>query len=500
MRRRPTPEDEDESDEIVDPLVAMVRSDARSAYYDPRYARPTSASPPGGWGEIDPAFLDEARPPVPAFPLDVLPPFWRDWVGDTAGALGAPVDYVAQSVLAAVSGLCGAGASVRIGPRWAEPLVLWQALVGAPSSGKSPAMASVRALLATLDAEQAARAGDRGKADDESPPGTLIEETALAAVADAVAANRCGVVLWRDDGAEWLLGAPETARRQWLKAWSAHPLSLSSRRSVERFAASLLLALPTERLATLLTTGNELAARFLFAWPAPAAHCPLGAAKPARDDEALAALRRIAQKARTADDPLEIAVDQRGLKAFDGFLADLANELRESALHETEGLETAWLGKGRGTVARLAGLLELLAWSELGSAGPRGQLGTEQIERGVRLWSDYFRPHAFALFHRAAPTERERQARRVVRWLRQCGLGEVSREQVRVEALHRSVNASDAEQVLYRLRDAGIVSRIDYELPSRGGRPPNRWCVSPRLATTVAAGNAGNAGNLSGQR
>ncbi len=496
MRRRSTPEDEDESDEIVDPLVAMVRSDARSAYYDPRYAPPTSASPPGGWGEIDPAFLDEARPPVPAFPLDVLPPFWRDWVGDTAGALGAPVDYVAQSVLAAVSGLCGAGVSVRVGPRWAEPLVLWQALVGAPSSGKSPAMASVRALLATLDAEQAARGDDRNKADDETPRGTLVDETSLAAVADAVAANRWGVVLWCDDGAEWLLGAPETARRQWLKAWSAHPLSLSSRRSVERFAVSLLLALSTERLAA-LATGDELAARFLFAWPAPAEHCPLGAAKPARDAEALAALRRIARKVGTAEDPLELTVDQRGLKAFDGFLAGLANELRESALHETEGLETAWLGKGRGTVARLTGLLELLAWSELRSAGPPGQLGTEQIERGVRLWSDYFRPHAFALFHRAAPTERERQARRVVRWLRQCGLGEVSREQVRVEALHRSVNASDAEQVLYRLRDAGIVSKVDFEYPSRG-RPPNRWCVNPRVATTVAAGNAGNAGKSSG--
>ena len=30
----------------------------------------------------------------------------------------------------------------------------------------------------------------------------------------------------------------------------------------------------------------------------------------------------------------------------------------------------AWLGKGRGTVARLAGVLELLAWSALGSSVP----------------------------------------------------------------------------------------------------------------------------------
>ena len=483
-------EDDDETDEIVDPLVAMVRADARSKFYDPRYARPVSSSPPGGWGEIDTAFLEEARPPVPAFPLDLLPPFWRDWVGDTAGALSAPVDYVAQSVLAAVSGLSGAGASVRIGPRWAEPLVLWQALVGAPSSGKSPAMASVRELLATLDAEKA-----KDTADDESPR-SLVEETSLSTVADAVAANRRGVVLWRDEGADWLAGAAEIARTQWLQAWSARPLSLGNRR-IERFAVSLLLALPTDRLAGLVTR-EELAARFLFAWPAPPEHCPLGAARPARDAEALAALRRIAKKVRMPESSLELVVDQRGLKAFDGFLAGLATELREVTLQETDGLEMAWLGKGRGTVARLAGVLELLAWSEQGPGGPPGHLGAEQIERGVRLWSEYFRPHAFALFHRTAPSEGERQARRVVRWLRQRGLSEVSREQVRLEALHRTVNAAGADQVLYRLQAAGIVSQVRYAIPSQGGRPPNRWYVNPRLSPTLSVGNAGNAGNLSG--
>ena len=489
-RRLEREEEDDETDEIVDPLVAMVRADARSKFYDPRYARPLSSSPPGGWGEIDTAFLEEARPPVPVFPLDLLPPFWRDWVGDTAGALSAPVDYVAQSVLAAVSGLGGAGASVRIGPRWAEPLVLWQALVGAPSSGKSPAMASVRELLATLDAEKA-----KDTADDESPR-SLVEETALSAVADAVAANRRGVVLWRDEGADWLVGVPQTARSQWLQAWSARPLSLGNRR-LSHFAVSLLLALPTDRLAGLVTS-EELAARFLFAWPAPPAHCPLGAAKPAHDAEALDALRRIAKKVRTPENPLELVVDQRGLKAFDGFLAGLAAELREVTLQETDGLEMAWLGKGRGTVARLAGVLELLAWSEHGAAGPPGHLGAEQIERGVRLWSDYFRPHAFALFHRLVPSEGERQARRVVRWLCQRGLSEVSREQVRREALHRTVNASDADQVLYRLQAAGIVSQVHYAIPSQGGRPPNRWYVNPRLSPTLSGGNAGNAGNLSG--
>src|SRR5262249_46829457 len=162
----------------------------------------------------------------------------------------------------------------------------------------------------------------------------------------------------------------------------------------DRFAVSLLLALPPERLTEMFASGEELAGRFLYAWPPLPEHASLVGCKPASDAEALAALRRIARKARPPAAPLELIVDERGLKALDGFLGALQAELRE-----VDGLEMAWLGKGRGTAVRLAGILQLLAWSESGATGAPGHLGSEEIERGVRLWSGYFRPHALALFH-----------------------------------------------------------------------------------------------------
>ncbi len=81
---------------------------------------PCGVAASAGWlgSEIDASLIEETRLPVPAFPLDLLPLFWRDWVADTARLTGAAADYVAQSLLAAVSGLCGAGVGVRIGPRW----------------------------------------------------------------------------------------------------------------------------------------------------------------------------------------------------------------------------------------------------------------------------------------------------------------------------------------------------------------------------------------------
>jgi hypothetical protein len=146
-------------------------------------------------------------------------------------------------------------------------------------------------------------------------------------------------------------------------------------------------------------------------------------------------------------------------------------------------------------VARLAGVLALLAWSESGAPGAPGHIGAEEMDGAARLWSDYFRPHARALFHHTLPSKRDRQMRQVVRWLKTSGQRDVSREEVRREALHSSVNASDAEQLLYRLRDAGFVQRIDYESSRMGGRPPNRWWVNPALATSEVCGNLGNLGN-----
>jgi hypothetical protein len=296
-------------------------------------------------------------------------------------------------------------------------------------------------------------------------------------------------VLWRDDPPTWLHS--DAVRAPWLPAWSAQTVSFGQgkgQRCIDRFAVSLLLACQPHHLADLLAEDQEFASRLLFTWPDPPPHCALADCRPARDDEALAALRRIATVARTPDDPLVLGVDERALRTLDEFLSTLRVEILQA-----EDLEMAWLGKGRGVVARLAGVLELLAWSTLGSSVPPGPLGRAPAAHAVRLWSDYFRAHARALFDHSVPGERERLARRVARWLRSRGLAEVSREQVRTEALSRRVDATEADQVLYRLQDAGVVQQVLYTAPLRG-RPPNRWWVNPRLHTTLSVGNTGNAG------
>ena len=466
-------------DGTADPLVALARADPLSPFYDPRYARPLSSTPPDGWGEIDMALLEETRAAVPAFPVDLLPAFWRDWVLDTANATGAPADYVAQSLFAAVAGLCGAGVVVRLGPRWDEPLVLWQALVGPPSSGKSPAMAPMRELLAALDAER-----------DDDAKGALVTEASLSAVADAVTANPRGVVLWRDDPPTWL--HTDAVRAPWLPAWSAQTVSFGQgkgQRRIDRFAISLLLACQPHHLADLLAEDREFASRLLFAWPDPPASL--------RARRLQAGARRRSAGSTTAD-------------------RDRRAHARRSAgpwRRRARAPHLRWIPVGvarrdfsRPRISRWPG------WARDAAPWP-GWRASWNCWRG-RRWARPFRrvrsaarrpsarcacgpttsvPTPARCSITACPASASGWPAASPAGCAAAVLAEVSREQVRTEALSRRVDAAEADQVLYRLQDAGVLQQVLYTAPLRG-RPPNRWWVNPRLNTTLSAGNTGNAG------
>lgn len=420
-------------------------SEAVLRFFQGKPADRTEAAP--GWSAIDGALLGDRSVAVPGFPLDALAAPWRAWITDTATSMNVPADYVAQAVLAAIAGICGAGVRVRVSSVWSEALLLRLAVVGAPSSGKSPALAAVRRLLRLLESE-----------DTDRPP-RIVAGGSLRAVIDTGRANQRGALLWRDD--------PEGC---------FVPLTDGGVRALEAYPVTILAALEPDRLVRALQRGQaSVAARFLYALPAPPPFQPLAERKRARDRDALALLRAIHGKAGTLHDPLQVAVDDEGLAALDGFLAGLHADLRAA-----EGLEAAWLGKGRAAVPRLAGVLHLLDWSADPSAALPA-IGGDVIERALALWSGYYRAHANALFGDVAPSDLEARSRRVVRWLKSCGLDQVSREDVRRIALGQTVTASETDRVLARLTEAGVLRAIAPPQPAQRGRPTLRWEVNPAL-------------------
>ena len=401
------------------------------------------------WRAIDDSLLQEGRGAVPEFPVARLPQPWRDWVADTARSVGAPADYVAQAVLGAVAGVCGAGVLARVTPSWSEPLVLWQALLGGPSSGKSPALAAVRRLLDPIDdalrreddkrrgrhaarVEQARLRSERWQAEclqaaetgavpppmppdggidrDFVPARIVVDASSVAALGDAVSANPRGVILWRDASPVWPQeldrptggrNADRSDRASWLAAWSAGEVGLKRRshdgRSGRRGlrSASSARSIPSDWPSRCRAATTRWRRVLLYSWPHPPPYCRLKDRRPPPDGEAFEMLRRIAGAAGTPHEPLLLHCDEGALESLDDFLAGLHAEIAKA-----EGMEAGWLGKGGGTVVRLAAALALLAWSGAASIdGPPGHIGRQQVEDAVALWAGYFKPHARAVFN-----------------------------------------------------------------------------------------------------
>src|SRR4051812_18762022 len=140
------------------------------------------------WPEIDRRFVHPTRPVPPAFPVELLPEEWRAWV-DACAPSFTSVDYIAHGLLGAASSLCGPRIVVDVTPHWREPLVLWHALVGGPSTGKTPALAAARKLVERFEP------GFDGSADPSADK--------AGAPAKAPGIHARGRALWCDDLAGW---------------------------------------------------------------------------------------------------------------------------------------------------------------------------------------------------------------------------------------------------------------------------------------------------------
>lgn len=481
----------------------------------------------GSWPELDTSLLEDARGSVPAFPLHLLPDEWRCWIDDTAQSAGTAVDYVAQGVLAAVAALGGAGVRIRVTPAWSESLVLWLALVGSPSSGKSPALASVREQLAQIEegvreedghrrSKHAARledariANDRWRDECETaanqgrpaplrpleagfdqpfvPSQIVVADATMEALADVVAGNPRGVILWRDELTAWLANLGRYAsggsdRAHWLEAWAAAGVTINRRSRttplhLPKFPVSVVGSIQPDRLAEAFQGSDDgMAARFLYAWPDLPKYTSLMDRRIPRDDMALAMLQNIVTVS-SAEQPLTMSFDGQAIGFFDGFLRGLHDEAER---RPSDGLAAGWLGKGRGTVARLAGALTLLDWSENGAQEAPRTVGRETVEAAATLWRDYFRPHAETVFNQAGKTDRDRHARRVVRWLRNTKAREVGRTNVRREALGQAIDAAETDRLMTRLEEAGVLKLASSVTGPRGGGTRRRWQVNPAL-------------------
>jgi hypothetical protein len=156
-----------------------------------------------------------------------------------------------------------------------------------------------------------------------------------------------------------------------------------------------------------------------------------------------------------------------------------------------EGREREWLAKTPSHVLRLAGTLAYIHWAIVGGAEPT-ELDVASLASAVRLVRDYFWPHSRAALRCVGLSDRETNARVVIKWMIENQKAELSVQDVRERALCRAVDAQETEAILKGLVDHGFLQRVAEEPGKKRGRPSVRWLVNP---AALSARNPRNPGN-----
>jgi hypothetical protein len=106
------------------------------------------------------------------------------------------------------------------------------------------------------------------------------------------------------------------------------------------------------------------------------------------------------------------------------------------------------------------------------------------VSDAIRLWRDFFWPHARAAMRQIGLSDRHKNARRVLRWIRRHNKREVSRDEIRQNALGKLLDAQQTQDLLTGLERAGWIKGQTIKTP---GRPKLRWQINPKLFVSEVA-------------
>lgn len=482
----------------------------------------------GGWGLPDMSVLRAGRSAAVPFPLDALGSM-VGLVGDLARGAGAPVDYVAAGLLCSAASLIGSKRRVTPWPGWQEPCILWSALVGDPSSNKSPGIDAATDPLRPMEADLAedhkailmghAAVAERAKAErkaweDEvraatkdgvaTPPmpdaadqrdapqrkRLLVQDATPEAMQEILSGNPQGTLHLRDELAGWFDSFERyssNGRAFWLEAYGGRSFVVDRKGQAGKSitipfnGVSVLGGIQPEKMRdTLLAVADDgLVARFLWVWPDAIPFVrPTRAAEPG----ALEAIyRRLASLAFVGGEALTLLLEPAAANYFEEWIAENNEQIQRSA-----GLYAGWLGKARGFALRLSLVLEMLAWAS-GKGGEPDRVRLASLKTALDLLEDYFKPHARRALADASLPKVEQRAASLARYIKAGGLTRINLREVRrdpsADGLKVAEEIAEAAEALVEadwLRPAPVRAgesvgraRKDYEVNPAALRPDN---------------------------
>lgn len=479
------------------------------------------------WGEPDMSVLNP-RPKPPEFPTQLFGPFWSKWISSQAESKSAPVDYVGATLLVSASTAIGNARRVSPWEGWTEPPHLWAALVGNPSSGKSPAMDPVMDLIRKVEADEAEGHADALRqfeadviaanyvrdqwekdvktAAKEGYPAPLKPEAAMEPlkphrprlrVSDATLESLMsllsqlpkGVLMTRDELAGWIgsfnryAGGEGGDRAFWLEAWGGRSYTVDRVKNgqaitIPHLSIAVLGGIQPDKLASALLKGDDdgLTARFMYFWPDPV---PLERPQDVLEgEEALKALRALHGLEMGTDEhgnafPVTVPLSEEAAAFFHEWRIKHRNG-------EPEGALLSWWGKMPGVCLRLALTFEGL-WNVADGKGV-GQVCKQAVEAATVMIDDYLKPMASRAFGDAALTDKERNAAILATWILKNRPNEInSREISRGAATPKLRKAEDILSAFETLERAMWIRAKQQQAGKIAGRHKMDYKINPSL-------------------
>lgn len=499
-------------------------------------AKPLTRS--GSWEEPDLTVLHGPNVAAPVFPRAALGPYWAKWCEMAADGANAPFDYAAAGLITVAAALIGNARTVAASASWAEPSLLWTALIGGPSAGKSPALDPLARIVTAMEADlaisfentdhsyqsaaqiakmhdkqwqdESARAIKEGREPLPKPPAAMepspparpriyLSDTTMEAAAEIAAGNPNGLLLYRDELAGWWRSfgrytGSDGERQFWLQAYGGRPYTVDRKKAgkpiiVHRLSISALGGVQPDVLSTMLDgEADGFAARFLFVFPEPTTGFTLDT--PAADIVGATAALRSLYSLSMIDDgetlprPFVCRLDRQAAAFF-----EIWWRARKRVASDAIGLWGHWLGKQGGVALRIALVLEhLWSCSPANSPGSADSFPSEISEAAIRaatgLIENWAGPMAQRSIGAAAASPQEADAAALARWLRSQG-----KPQFNAREVQRSGNgpggrlnkAAGMKAACDALEQAGIVRRCGVRADGKPGRAPSDYEVNQLL-------------------
>jgi hypothetical protein len=520
------------ADNSVELRLEELRSEAASP--DPIGTSDTIGTA-GAFRPLDRSMLGTGRSPAPEFPTRLLGQKWGAWCVQHATTRSTAADYVATGLLTVAASLIGNARWARISPEWPEPPVLWAALVGGPSSGKSPALDPVLRIVREIEAlaMEAARprvqereeaiqraraaieawqgalrtAAKNGDPSPERPidaiepeplalPRLLVSDVTVEKLAAILRDMPKGLLVNRDEIAGWVesfgrySGASGAERALWLEAFGGRSFRVDRQSRpepiiIDRLSVSVLGGIQPDRLTVINGAADDgFAARFLYAWPE--AVDAFTVRQETIDGTAQrVALQRLADLALQPDEfaklnPSYISLSAAALHHLEAFGGTM-----KRAANEASGPLAGALGKAVVHAIRLALVVEFLWWAEAGGAEP-GEISDRAMLAGIGLVDGYYVPQARRVFREASVPPEEACAIAVAKWIVATKVDRFNARESRRRIGGAVRDAKAMDQACEVLVEAGAIMPDPTRTGNTLGRTAKDYRVNPAVHKEVA--------------